>query len=46
VALRVLFVDQSAELGGAELSLIQMVSQSPFFAAVLLFEDGKLVTQL
>jgi glycosyltransferase involved in cell wall biosynthesis len=43
---RVLFVDQSAELGGAELSLIEVLAQLPFSAAVLLFEDGDLVRRL
>ncbi len=45
-AFRVLFVDQSAELGGAELSLIEVLAQLPFSASVLLFEDGKLVGRL
>jgi glycosyltransferase involved in cell wall biosynthesis len=43
---RVLFVDQSAQLGGAELSLIGHVTDAPFALTVLLFEDGPLATQL
>lgn len=44
--MRVLFVDQSAELGGAELSLFQQVISSTFPLGVLLFEDGPLAGML
>lgn len=36
----VLFVDQSGELGGAELSLFDLVRLRPGFSSVALFEDG------
>jgi len=38
--MKVLFLDQTAELGGAELSLFSEVTHLPFEASVLLFEDG------
>jgi len=41
-----LFVDQSAELGGAEISLLQHVTGSSHQSAVLLFEDGPLAERL
>jgi len=38
--LRILFLDQTAELGGAELSLFSEVTNLPHEGSVLLFEDG------
>jgi glycosyltransferase involved in cell wall biosynthesis len=41
-ALKILFVDQSAELGGAELALFGLIRVLPCTGDVLLFEDGPL----
>ena len=38
--MKILFVDQTAELGGAELSLLAEVTHMPHTCSVLLFEDG------
>ncbi len=38
--MRILFLDQTAELGGAELSLFSEVTHLPHPSSVLLFEDG------
>lgn len=43
---RVLFVDQTAQLGGAELALLDLVREAPFHATVLLFEPGPLQQEL
>jgi glycosyltransferase involved in cell wall biosynthesis len=40
--MRFLYLDQTAELGGAELSLFAEVTNLPYDASVLLFEDGRL----
>ncbi len=40
--MKLLFLDQTAELGGAELCLISEVTHLPHEASVLLFEDGAL----
>ena len=40
--MKVLFLDQTAELGGAELSLFSEVTNLPHTGLVLLFEDGPL----
>lgn len=38
--MKILFVDQTAQLGGAELSLFAEVTNLPHESSVLLFEDG------
>jgi len=40
--MRILYIDQTAELGGAELSLFAEVTNLPHQASVLLFQDGRL----
>jgi glycosyltransferase involved in cell wall biosynthesis len=40
--MRFLYLDQTAELGGAELSLFAEVTNLPYTASVLLFADGRL----
>ena len=40
--MRILYLDQTAELGGAELSLFAEVTNLPHKASVLLFQDGRL----
>lgn len=40
--MKILYLDQSAELGGAELCLFDEVTHLPHQATVLLFEDGPL----
>jgi glycosyltransferase involved in cell wall biosynthesis len=40
--MKLLFLDQTAELGGAELCLISEVTHLPYSSSVLLFEDGAL----
>jgi glycosyltransferase involved in cell wall biosynthesis len=44
--MRVLFVDQTGELGGAEFSLFSEVTLLPYEATVVLFEDGPFRTML
>jgi glycosyltransferase involved in cell wall biosynthesis len=44
--MRILFLDQTAELGGAELSLFSEVTNLPYSSSVLLFEDGAFRTML
>ncbi len=44
--MKVLFVDHSAELGGAELSLIQLVTGVQYFTSVVLFEEGPFLQHL
>lgn len=39
--MRILYLDQTAELGGAELSLFGEVTKLPHAASVLLFQDGR-----
>jgi len=39
--MRVLYIDQTAELGGAELWLLGEVTNLPYEASVLLFQDGR-----
>ena len=40
--MRILYIDQTAELGGAELTLYAEVTNLPHQASVLLFQDGRL----
>jgi glycosyltransferase involved in cell wall biosynthesis len=44
--MRILYIDQTAELGGAEFSLFSEVTGLPYQATVILFQDGPFKTML
>ncbi len=44
--MKVMYVDQTGQLGGGELSLLDVIRYSPFHSEVVLFDDGPFRTAL
>jgi glycosyltransferase involved in cell wall biosynthesis len=44
--MRVMYVDQTGQLGGGELSLLDVIKHSPFHSEIVLFGDGPFRTAL
>ncbi|WP_433975776.1 glycosyltransferase family 4 protein [Tunturiibacter lichenicola] len=44
--MRVMYVDQTGQLGGGELSLLDVIKHSPFHSEIVLFDDGPFRTAL